>query len=1285
MSAARKFGCALVLALAAVSTAAGSAGAAPVLNLALTRTTTPATHSDERTVYEITVGNTAPAQPAVGTELTCLGTPADGKFWFGEPTPTFTFQWVRNGQPIEGATSKTYTVVPADEGKLLQCVVAGENEPSGDLAISKVASQPPVVVAPAPAPAPPAPIKPTKESSRPWILLPFEGGEPVEAGKEITCKAPTEWVGTSIEWSFRWLVNGALGKGTATQTDATTSKYLVQAEDVPSIIQCEAIAKDAAGNEAISISTTEYTVPPPGGGNGPVNVPLDTPSVTFSNGIEGTVTVQIELPGGAETYALRVLGTEGTPVWRCTKQPPVGEVHATATCTRSDSLAPESAYPPIELVERPGHDAPDLLVTKVSVSGGGAPLPATAEDQFLVGPAVPFGFKAFETKVADEFGNDYTQAGGHPYSAGALVVLKDHVKAEHSAESGFRAANGFAKVVNTETPRGFIGNPGAIPETCASIADVVALPASTCPAGSAVGGITLATSQGPFENLPIFSITPEFGTPAEFGFGISSGGQIGYALTPELRADDGYAISLITAPLQKNPELFEASVTLCGFGAKVGINSLNKEAEFQGCKKAAEAGANEKPLITNPTRCSGPAPTTRISANTWEHPDQFASAEFTSPALTGCDAVQFEPQIKLSPTSHRADSPTGLNVDLTMPTEGLESPTGIAQANLANSTVTLPVGMALNPSVASGLDACSPAQVGLGTNDPITCPESSKVGSVEVETPLLSQPLKGSVYVAKQKENPFGSLLAVYLVFESKRDGIIIKVAGKVTPNPTTGQLTASFTENPEAPFSRLSLHFAAGNRAPLINPPMCGKYTIVSKLSPWTAADPGNPTPTETVTQNSSFVVNSGPGGGPCPTNALEPRMQAGLTSPVAGSTSPFVLNLSREDGTQRFSALSVEMPPGLTGYLKGIPYCPDSTLAAIPAAEGTAAAEVATPACPAASQLGTVTVGAGAGANPFYVNTGRAYLAGPYKGAPLSIAIVAPALAGPFDLGNVVVRNAARINPETAQITVVSDPVPTILHGLLLDVRDIRVAVDRPNFILAPTNCEPMAINAQVSGENGGSASVSNRFQVGECARLGFKPKLAIRLHGGTKRGDFQRLEATLTARRGDANTAMASVALPHSEFLEQGHIGTVCTRVQFAADNCPKGSIYGYARAQSPLVDYTLKGPVYLRSSSHLLPDLVAALRGPANQPIEVALAGRTDSLHGGIRNTFEVVPDAPVTKFRLELRGGQKSLIVNSRNICNSKQRAIVRLTAQNGRQRNFRPPIKNDCGKKKKKK
>jgi hypothetical protein len=382
-------------------------------------------------------------------------------------------------------------------------------------------------------------------------------------------------------------------------------------------------------------------------------------------------------------------------------------------------------------------------------------------------------------------------------------------------------------------------------------------------------------------------------------------------------------------------------------------------------------------------------------------------------------------------------------------------------------------------------------------------------------------------------------------------------------------------------------------------------------------------------------------------------------------------VLKLSREDGTQPIAAVDTMLPPGLTGKLAGLTYCPEGALAAAAARSGSA--ERQSPSCPASSEVGSVTVGAGAGPAPYYTS-GRAYLAGPYKGAPLSLAIVTPAAAGPYDLGTVVVRAALNVDPETARIHAISDPIPQILQGIPLDVRSIVLRMDRPNFTLNPTSCDPMELTGTATSPFGSAAVLKSPFQVGGCEALPFKPKLILSLSGGTKRGGHPALKAVLTAKPGEAGIARSVVALPHSEFLEQAHIKTICTRVQFAASQCPAGSIYGTATAMTPLLDQPLSGPVYLRSSSHPLPDLVADLNGQ----IHIALVGRVDSVKGGIRTSFEGVPDAPVSKFVLSMQGGKKGLLVNSRNICKGVNKATVQMDGQNGKAYDTTPVLGTKC-------
>jgi hypothetical protein len=987
---------------------------------------------------------------------------------------------------------------------------------------------------------------------------------------------------------------------------------------------------------------------------------------TGSDETADPVSVEMKLPAGLQSS---VLGTAGTG-WSCVNAVPAGAEPAKTTCGHPGALAPGASFPALTVLARLGADTPDHATANAIVYEGSDVEGSSADEFDFVDR--PFAFDYFDSEVIDAKGDEYSQAGGHPYSAGIGFGWTAARKTEV-----LHAPIETPRKVIVDLPRGLVANALAVPTLCPSVEDVIAV---TCPAGSAVGlinvDVPVSTDFGNID-LPVFAIEPESGLPAQFAFVENAILQSSFTLSPRLRADDGYAISLDVTPSPIAPPLRHLNEGLfCGFGAKVTGNA------FEGCKEASEPSANPIPLATNPTRCTGTPPTTKVSTDSWEHPGAFISAEVSDPSNTGCESVDFQPEVSLQPTNKQADSPTGLNVEITMPTDGLESKTGLSQAALDNAVIEFPKGMSLNPAAAHGLQACSPGEVGLGTNDDARCPLASQVGTIEIETPLIDETLTGNVYLAAQKNNPFKSTLGLYLVFSSEKDGITIKVPGKLEPDPVTGQITSSFVENPEQPFSRLAIKFNSGPRAPLINPPTCGTYAIHSEMSPWSAASPANPTAEEIVSEDSSYQVTSGPNGGPCPSdpNVLDPKLDAGMRNGTAGSKSPFVLKLDRADGTQRFTGLDISMPKGVTAYLKGIPYCPDNVLAGISGEELAGAPELAAPSCPAASQVGDVQAGAGAGPLPFYA-PGKAYLAGPYKGAPISIAVVNPAVAGPFDFGNVVIRNAVYIDPITAQVTVKSDSIPTMLHGILLDVRDIRVEIDRPGFTAAPTNCQPSSVSVHVSGELGSSANRSNRFQVGDCAALGFKPKLALRLFGGTKRGAHPRLKATLTARPGDANIGAASVALPHSEFLEQAHIRTVCTRVQFRADACPAGAIYGHAKAETPLLDNPLSGPVYLRSSDNPLPDLVAALRGPDSQPIEVVLAGRVDSVNGGIRTTFDVVPDQPVSTFTLSMKGGKKGLLVNSRDICKSVNRATAQFSGQNGKKATLRPKLQNSCKKK----
>jgi hypothetical protein len=1212
--------------------------------------TSDVSRSDQRLDYLVTVKNNGSI--TAGSTLVCAP-----KTWTNGAS--FAYQWLRDGSSLgaaNGAQTTTYTLQGSDPGHSIQCQVTATNAAA---TTSSAALSAPLVVLPVPSPAPPRSNDPAVGASRPTIST-------VESTKRL-CTPPTNWSGAPLTWSFQWLRNGAPIAG------AIAEKYTPETAgaDKDKVLQCMATATNSGG-KAAGISNNENIGSPP---TPPQNTVANSPQVGGgSEWTNGKVTAEVKLPAGLQTSVLRTAGTG----WTCVNNAAVGIEPAKAECSREDALAPGASYPMLIVSARMGADAPDHATAVLTVSGGGAANEGGL-DEFDFTPAKPFGFEWFDSEIIDVHGHDFTQAGGHPFSSGVTFDFntKRHLE---GAQLPFQDIAGdetieTARQVMLDLPRGFVANALAVPTLCAGVADVIA---KTCPAGSAVGLINVDIIDGQFANsvakMPIFAIEPEYALPAQFAFAETSILNSPFTLSPHLRAEDGYAISLNASPASGSTPLRSLHEGLfCGFGAKVTGNA------FEGCKEATDPTANPLPLVTNPTRCTGAPPTVQISADSWEHPGVFVGAETSDPLPTGCQSIDFQPEVSVAPTNKQADTPTGVNVEITMPTDGLESKTGLSQAALDNAIVTFPKGMSLNPAASHGLKSCTPAQVKLGSNADDECPLASQVGTIEIDTPLIQETLTGHVFVASQGDNPFKSTIGIYLIFSSPKDGITVKVPGKLEADPVTGQLTSSFAENPEFPFSRVAIKFNSGPRAPLINPPKCGTYAIHSEMSPWSAASPANPTAEEIVAADSVYEVTSGPNGAPCPTGALNPSFEAGLKNAAAGGKSPFVMKLSREDGSDRFTGLDLRMPPGLTAYLKGIPYCPDHVLSGISGAELAGQGELASPACPAASQIGSINAGAGAGPYPFYA-PGRAFLAGPYKGAPLSIVVVTPAVAGPFDLGNVVVRNALYVDPVTAQVSVVSDPIPTILHGILLDVRDLRINIDRQGFTAAPTNCDVKSIDATVRGLSGAVVKRSNRFQVGDCAALGFQPKLHLRLFGGTKRGAHPKLRAIVKTRSGDANFAGASVALPHSEFLEQAHIRTICTRVQFAADQCPAAAIYGHAEATSPLLDSKLSGPVYLRSSSNPLPDLVAVVRGPATQPIEVELVGRIDSVNGGIRSTFDFLPDQPVSSFTLTMQGGKKGLLVNSRELCTSVNKATARFTGQNGKTSESRPVLKSACDK-----
>jgi hypothetical protein len=659
-----------------------------------------------------------------------------------------------------------------------------------------------------------------------------------------------------------------------------------------------------------------------------------------------------------------------------------------------------------------------------------------------------------------------------------------------------------------------------------------------------------------------------------------------------------------------------------------------------------------------------------FKVRSYRHPgdDDWATAESEPRQVFGCDRLTFEPSATARPTSTEADSPTGLGVKLDFP-QHFDNPTGLESPQLRDAVVTLPEGLTINPASADGLQACDDAALGLGSEAAPTCPSGSRIGTVEAETPVLSERLTGGVFLRPQASGDpeSGEMFRIALVLANPERGLMIKLPGQVRVNAATGQVQASFKENPQLPVSEVKADLKSGPRSPLATPAACGTKATAFDLSAWSGQE----------SHLSDSFDEPCPGG-----DGFSPKLSAGTENPLAASTSPFSLRLTREDGEQALSGLRMNLPPGLTAYLKGVPYCPESAIAA--AAGKSGREEQSSPSCPAASRVGTVEAGAGAG-NPYYVG-GEAYLAGPYEGAPLSLAVITPAVAGPFDLGTVVVRAALQVDPMTAQVTAVSDPLPRILKGVPLRLRDVRVRLDRPGFTLNPSSCDPTKIESAITSSQGAMATISSRFQVADCERLAFKPALKIQLRGATGRLGHPALKAVLTPKPGEANIGRAQVNLPHGEFLDQGNLNKTCTRPVLMAGQCPKSTVYGTARAWTPLLDRPLEGNVYLVGGyGYKLPALVADLDGQ----IRVLLVGKVDSgQNKGIRNTFEMVPDAPVSRFVLQMKGGRKyGLLENEADLCTTpkgRRRAIVRFTGQNGKVDAYKPVVQAQCGKKHKK-
>lgn len=831
------------------------------------------------------------------------------------------------------------------------------------------------------------------------------------------------------------------------------------------------------------------------------------------------------------------------------------------------------------------------------------------------------------------------------------------------AEEG-NVPNGFTRDLHFELPPGVIGNPQTLPLCTLDQFDGGA-EAVECPLGSQVGisVIRLAGTLDSTYTEPVYNM-PSPGGDIVARFGVYAGpypSLINVRVNP---IDYSLVASVEGAP--SVAELLSATTTFWGVPADESHDDLRltpKEAFEQKLPPGGrDSGEPEVPFLSNPTDCTLARELT-LTAVSYEAPSEPSTMTVPFPAIGGCELLEFNPTFSAQPTNPEAAAPTGLDATLRIP-QNENPPPARATSTLKSAVVSLPEGMTINPAAGDGLGSCSAAEAGFGTTAPPRCPDAAKIGSVEIEVPALKDTLKGAVYQRTPEE---GKLFRFWVITDEQ--GVRLKLPAEITTNPLTGQLTTVFSGipslggNPQVPFEELRLHVFGGPRAPLVTPSRCGTYLTHYQFTPWS----GRPA----TVGDAPMQITTG-----CNKGGFSPQLRAGTTDSSAGEFSPFTMSLTRSDGEANPAQLAVHLPQGLLAKLGGVGLCPE--------------AAAATGACPADSRIGRIAAASGVGGAPLWIpQPGKAptavYLAGPYKGAPYSILAVVPAQAGPFDLGLVVNRSGIYVDPATALATVKTDPLPQILQGVPITYRALNVTIDRPNFTLNATDCDTQQISATVTAANGAVARPSTPYQATGCARLPYSPKLKLRLKGQTRRSGHPALKAVLTQKPGQANTAAAQVILPPTLFIDQDHINNPCTRVQYNAGACPPLSILGRAKATTPLLDEPLEGPVYFRSNGgeRELPDVVADLHGP----IHITLVGFVDSItkkgseQSRLRTRFQSVPDAPVSRFEMNLLGGKKrGLLEVSENLCTTIPRVKVRMAAQNGRVKQTNQKIATSCGK-----
>jgi hypothetical protein len=1003
----------------------------------------------------------------------------------------------------------------------------------------------------------------------------------------------------------------------------------------------------------------------------------------------GLITVVDHLPSGVTTTRTPV-EEQNFPHsgWSCSE----GAGQTIVTCTSIAHVAPAreafdipdpsqtpSAVTPIIIpVTVAGGTPAETGTNTVTVSGGRAVNPASSSNTNPInsGPDTSFGVSFLHFRSVGPDGEQSTQAGGHPW---AVTTDFEFDQEPENPDETFREAieegkfknvptQDEAKTVIAELPLGLLGNPQVTPRCTqrqfseAPVGGFHGDNSNGCPADTRVGVLSLEKPGliGPYQ---VYNLVSASGHAAEFGFTYLGVGIILYGDVVHSNRG-GYVVRVVSS----NPQVYLRGISLTFFGDPAA---------------AFETGAAEAPpFLINPVNCAASevARTMQFHVDTWAAPgvgDPFnpdfsdpnwVPSNVTLPSVEGCEALRFNPSLSLQPApaseggTSQVDEPSGYDVNLKVPqTETLSE---LETPELKTVTVSLPQGLSVSPSAANGLQACSDEEIALESDELASCPLASQIGTVQITTPLLEKPLDGIVFLGEPECSPCsaadaeaGRLFRIFIQTHSDEVGQTVKLSGTLKVNPATGQLTAQFAENPQVPFSDLELNLKDGPRAPLANPQSCGTLTTSSVLEPWSAPFTAN------ATSESPFAISWDGQGAGCPASMpFAPSFAAGTAAPAAGAYSPLTVEFSRQDREQDLSGITVHTPAGMLGNLSSVPLCGEPQ-----AGQGT---------CGEASQIGTTSAVVGPGEDPFAITDGRVYLTGPYKGNPFGLSIVVPAVAGPFNLGSVTVRASIAINPQTAALTVTSDPLPQIVGSVPIRLRKVIVDVNRPGFIFNASDCDSQKVEATLTGlegftsTHGSSVSVSSPYSASGCANLAFKPKFAVSTSGKTSKADGASLTAKVSypnaAQGTQADIAAVKVDLPKQLPSRLTTLQKACTAAQFESNpaGCPAASFIGHAVVHTPILPVPLEGPaIFVSHGGEAFPSLTLVLQG---DNVTIDLVGSTFISKAGITSTtFKTVPDAPFGAFELTLPEGPYSALAANGNLCTSKLAMPTAFVAQNG--------------------